>query len=218
MAWRLRGLRRDLRVTAALAGRGRSAAWSTLTRIARSPARNGPWYLQRFGADALATVQSACEEEGLRPFLVFGSLLGQVREHGFIAHDDDVDLGMFADDFDELERVAARLRAHGFRSRRKAPFQWTFWARRLGSVPVDIFRLDEVPGGFESRALSHKGEHVYRLPAAPLASLQTTDFLGIRCWRPVDPEGFLAAHYGPDWNVPKPGWDYRSDAASELNE
>ena len=52
--------------------------------------------------DLLRAFVGCCEEMGLRYFVVQGTLLGAVRHGGFIPWDDDIDVGLFREDFDRF--------------------------------------------------------------------------------------------------------------------
>ena len=50
----------------------------------------------------LKEVDAICRELGLKYWVMFGTLIGAVREHGFIPWDDDLDIVMKRDDYDKL--------------------------------------------------------------------------------------------------------------------
>ena len=54
----------------------------------------------------LHVLDRVCEENGLRYWLAFGTLLGAVRHKGFIPWDDDVDVYMTMADFKKLSKIA----------------------------------------------------------------------------------------------------------------
>jgi len=50
---------------------------------------------------------SYCEQHGLRYYLVEGTMLGAARHQGFIPWDDDIDVGMPRDDYEQLYKLMA---------------------------------------------------------------------------------------------------------------
>lgn len=52
--------------------------------------------------DLLKELKRVCDENGLKVFLIYGSLLGAVRSGGMIAGDDDIDVALFREDYDKL--------------------------------------------------------------------------------------------------------------------
>lgn len=152
------------------------------------------------GYDALARA-------GARPFLVDGTLLGAVREGSLMAHDKDVDLGVFIESW-RPECVTAMQRA-GFEHRRtfgsaERGLELSFRRRDL-KLDVFMYYLD---GDVRYHAAWPKGQAPIRydyqaFDLAPIA-LAGREFMA-----PADPEAFLVAKYGEDWRVPVAEWDWR---------
>ncbi|MBR5935382.1 MAG: LicD family protein [Bacteroidaceae bacterium] len=51
-------------------------------------------------------IMDVCNRHGLKVWADWGTLLGAVREHGFIPWDDDIDLMMMRDDYEKLLSIA----------------------------------------------------------------------------------------------------------------
>lgn len=58
--------------------------------------------IQNVSLQILKTVAEICERQGYRYSLIYGTLIGAVRHHGFIPWDDDVDIMMPRPDYEEL--------------------------------------------------------------------------------------------------------------------
>lgn len=153
----------------------------------------------------LVDATRALTQAGLRPFLVDGTLLGAVREGDFIAHDRDVDLGLFIEDW--RAGLARRLVSAGFAHRKTygavdRGLQYSF--RRSG-IKLDTFFYYR-DGDTVYHAAWLDGEPIrYDYPAFRLAPLT---FRGQAFLAPEDPEAFLRAKYGPDWRIPVTTWDW----------
>lgn len=53
----------------------------------------------------LDEIAKICNENGLRYYIAYGSLLGAVRHKGYIPWDDDMDIAMARDDYDKLLEI-----------------------------------------------------------------------------------------------------------------
>lgn len=59
--------------------------------------------------EILSAVHRLCVEEGIRYFMIGGTLIGAVRHGGFIPWDDDIDIGVPRPDYNRLLQSASKL-------------------------------------------------------------------------------------------------------------
>ena len=67
----------------------------------------------KYGLEALEVFNKCMNENGHKYTLAFGTLLGAVREHGFIPHDNDIDLAMWIDDY--TPKLIQNLKRYGIK-------------------------------------------------------------------------------------------------------
>ena len=99
--------------------------------------------MKKDGLRMLKAADEAVGGSGVRPFLIFGSLLGAYRDHGFISYDPDIDLAVVDDG--TLPDMAALLGRNGFELIRQIYFRddntMLEETYRYGKLQLDIFRM-----------------------------------------------------------------------------
>ena len=90
--------------------------------------------IQEVSLEILKAVTDVCETLGLRYALIYGTLIGAVRHHGYIPWDDDVDMMMPRPDYD---RLTAYLTAH------KLPNLTLFNRQTCPAYPYTISRVSD---------------------------------------------------------------------------
>lgn len=110
--------------------------------------------------DLLMQLDAVCKKHSLRYYLMYGSLLGAVRHHGFVPWDDDMDVLMPRVDFEKLSLLGEEFRfpyflqtAHSdpgvgsmvmkIRNSNTCQFnQYLCWGGYNSGMALDVFPLD----------------------------------------------------------------------------
>ncbi|NEP56471.1 MAG: LicD family protein [Symploca sp. SIO2G7] len=161
----------------------------------------------------LSVLKSIFDKHGITFWLSYGTCLGAIREGGFIAHDDDIDLDTYLQDRKRIMAIMPELKAQGFELIfvDKVRLQIT----RKG-FDIDIYSCSK----FSSKKLKMSGWLCgYELIETDFFSeLKTIDFLGEEYKVPKEPIDYLIYLYGESWQKPiKNFWDRYSKDPQNLS-
>lgn len=155
---------------------------------------------------ALGDLQARLAPHGLRPFLMFGSLLGAVREGAFIPGDWDLDLGLLG--AEGLVAARTALAAEGFpvpalRLIGGRPSKLTI--SHPNGAELEIKAFEPEPDGHTGWDTNARNL-VLRKRFPRHFGLRSMSFQGLDVSLPDCAEAFLEWQYGPGWRSPDPGY------------
>lgn len=156
--------------------------------------------LEKNGLRVLQDAYEACSRSGIRPFLVEGTLLGHCRENGFIGHDNDVDLGIFAEESGRIDQLEKEMRQKGYAVTKRKKGLISFMRE---GPDVGFYLFFKREKNLRCHYIEKKNARFrYDFPADIFAPLQKARFAGrVDVLIPCRPEGYLSAAYG-DWRTP----------------
>jgi SAM-dependent methyltransferase len=165
--------------------------------------------------DALVDVMRDLHDEcGLDVYLMYGCLLGAVRDGHMIGHDSDADVAYLSrhhhpfDIIRECTAATRRMRSLGWKVVRMSGANFKVWVPTSGGrrVGIDVF------GSF------HIGEQFFvtgsltgHLDESALLPFGTVTLEGREITAPARPEEVLEFTYGASWRVPDPAFHFGHD-------
>lgn len=184
-------------------------------------------YFQAHALDVLYRFDKVMEANNMKYTLAFGTLLGAVREKGFIKHDIDIDVSMWIDDYSN--DTVTTLENNGF----KLVHSFTIADGKLGreetyeynGVQIDIFYFysinNSVPyccdflmcedtATFRDSMRKHGFVRPRRLELPLSKERVKVPFENISLYIPTNAEEILRFRYGDDYMVPNAKWTVRS--------
>jgi hypothetical protein len=163
--------------------------------------------------DVLATLKKA----GIDAFLVYGSLLGAVREQHLLGHDSDADLGYVSKYENPVDVILESFRLHRFLN--DAGYRVSRYS--AAAFKVDVIESDgsvrglDVFGGFMRDGNFHlMGEIRTPFRREWLLPISTVVLEGRQFPAPAEPERLLAATYGPSWRTPDPAFHFEMPSST----
>ncbi len=169
------------------------------------------------GMSLVADLEEILRDAPYAHFLAFGNLLGLVREGRFLAHDNDLDYAICANDGAPWEDLEARLLSNGFTKCRQFLIDGEVSEQSYcrDELTVDFFAYLDLEEYSRWYLFDRKDGYIYddrydmhilEMRFSPIGSVKQVEFNGVLVSVPAEPEKFLEDAYGPGWRVPDPNW------------
>lgn len=179
------------------------------------------------GLEALIQFDKCMQKNGLFYTLAFGTMLGAIREHGFIKHDLDIDVSMFIEDYSE--KLESFLLEFGFILQHSFLVEGGTLGREetylYKGVSIDIFffypPINQLPyccdfqmyndSSTFRESMKKYGRVLPRRIELPMTKeRKIISFEGVPLFVPQNAEEILSFRYGEDYMVPNPQWEVNS--------
>jgi len=184
--------------------------------------------LKAVGFDLIRKAEEVAAEVGVKLFADFGTLLGFIREDGFMDHDMDLDMGIILGDVSYEEFHEALLR-NGFKLWRRYVFDRTvaeesYYFDLNGHRIKCDFNYYEMTDEYARTWLFYRkpgvsygsnSRDVVEMNYSPITGTETRIIAGREIPVPAAPEKLLAEKYGENWTRKDTGWIYWQSPAAE---
>lgn len=173
--------------------------------------------LRKHGVEVLTDLLAVFKKHGIPGYAACGTLLGFVRDGGFMPHDDDIDVAILPGEWTPV-RVLRTLLDEGY----EYVFGFAYEGRinefklRWKGIPIDFFFYEDDGVHFNSKVYyyltnvkypSSTANTVMEFPEMRISKLTTRRVYGVDVPVPDPPEAACEDHFGPTWNVPQKGYD-----------
>lgn len=177
---------------------------------------------KQYGVEAARRFNECMNENGYKYMLIGGTMLGAIREHGFIKHDMDLDVSMWIDDFHP--QMIEDLKRYGFEWLYSYQIEGGKWGREdtfdYKGCRIDIFyiypAIDKYPyiNDFWVEPGMSAGQYMPRRQEMPFVrEVRMEKFEDMMLPVPVNAEEQCTFRYGEDYMIPNPKWDNHKKVA-----
>lgn len=175
-----------------------------------------------YGNELLNEANKALEQTGVEYFLDFGTLLGFIREGGFIEHDPDIDISVIY--FEGVEEIIDQaLTKNGFKKylEYKKSGMIVEEAYVYKGVKMDVFYLfeDKENGGklsyhsFITEKIEYNepyNKSTYTFVHSPFLGTKQLDNQNVSFRIPINEYDWIEERYGQNWRIPVKEWSMDS--------
>jgi phosphorylcholine metabolism protein LicD len=171
----------------------------------------------------LSDFQDLFPTDQMRWFVISGTFLGLIREKGFLAHDYDIDLGVFEDEVDIQTTIDKIAESPSFVLKKYDYHQSNLFGATTLAVNPDVpylLKLVHASGIHidlfihyrdtnHSPAVDWHGSSLHRWENSPF-ELVSYPFYGLTVFGPADADRYLTENYG-DWGTPVTNFSCTTD-------
>lgn len=181
-------------------------------------------YFNSEATELLQHFSTALNAEHIIFWLDFGTLLGYYREHDFIPYDMDLDVGAFLKDQSNIQDL---LLKHGFtlvRQFKVVGDNGMEECYRYKHTTIDVFYYREDGDNIYCNSFGPAipGKFQYKRPSPimvkridlPNNGFKQVEYKNSKVYIPQNPQKYLSMHYGKDFMVPNPDFDYKKEATN----
>ncbi len=130
--------------------------------------------------EMLVKLDEKLKENNIQYYLIGGTALGAIRHKGFIPWDDDIDIGVFREDFEKMEKILSDINLEGMKYCKvgeniikNAPIGYLYdisnQSISITEVPtIDIFPIDGAPKDKISKKIQKYVSMIYHLSVSQL--------------------------------------------------
>lgn len=145
----------------------------------------------------LQIFHSIIEQTNITYGLMFGTLLGAIREKNFIAHDYDTDIFILSEEREKFLNLLFQFKNQGFELIRNS-FDVISIMRKNEYIDIIIFKPKMKFGILNLRDCNNEFECAAKYLENPIRYL----FLGMNIYIPNNPQKLLQKTYGKNWKTP----------------
>ena len=188
--------------------------------IKRNETKKSKEIINNFNKNGISVIKDflkICDSQNLECWLIYGTLLGYIRENGLIKHDYDFDLGMWKSDYNKgfqetLINNGFEL-VHQFEGIDYDAFEQTY---KKNNVSIDIFysyknETETWTHVFHREKDDTLAPNIWKVRKLPYPNkgLAKVSFFDEPVFIPSNSEEYLALTYGENWRIPDSNFDWR---------
>jgi len=166
---------------------------------------------KRQAKENLFLFKDIVDKHGLKFLLAFGTLLGAVREHDFIDHDEDIDLIIMKSDMDKFLSLLFEFRKYGFEVIRYERRGFLSLMRK--GEYIDFYFYEPYP---EDADLVYCCQDIF--PKSLLEDTAPITFLGREFNAPRDYKKMMEISYGKEWMTPVEKFDFHLSKSERFKQ
>lgn len=167
--------------------------------------------------ELITKVDEILTNNGLQYWLNYGTLLGAYRDHAFIKHDYDLDIGMWWKDRRVVKdlfinngfRLVVEFRIGDWDQPENVEYRFEYAG---AFIDVDFYTINEEQMAYTFNPAFKEGYDYSKTRVChpiivekinnPIRGLKQIDFIGGKFWIPSNAEEYLIYNYGEGWKTP----------------